>query len=308
MSDESISVVVKAAVVSVERVSPTFARVTLGGEDLDHVLTPGRTYDQRVKLIFPPEGGALPELDGASDTWYHDWLAVPEELRGAMRTYSIRDVDVTAMGTTVAIDFVLHLEPGFTGPAGRWASEAQVGDELLMVAPRRGKDNAGVEFDPGAARELVFAGDETAAPAIARILEDLPADAVGAAFIEVPHGADALHIEAPAGIHVRWIAREGKAHGESLMSEVAGYLGAGAVPTIVADGSEELLWETPRFSSTGEALDSTTATNASECYLWFAGESSVVTGLRRHVVKECGFDRSQVAFMGYWKRGVAMRG
>jgi len=34
----------------------------------------------------------------------------------------------------------------------------------------------------------------------------------------------------------------------------------------------------------------------------------MVTALRRHLVKERGVARSQVAFMGYWKRGVAMRG
>ena len=42
-------------------------------------------------------------------------------------------------------------------------------------------------------------------------------------------------------------------------------------------------------------------------YAWIAGESKVVTGLRRHLVKELHIDRSQVAFMGYWRRGVAMK-
>ena len=42
-------------------------------------------------------------------------------------------------------------------------------------------------------------------------------------------------------------------------------------------------------------------------YAWIAGESGVVTTLRRHLVKELGMDRRQVAFMGYWRRGVAMR-
>ncbi len=42
-------------------------------------------------------------------------------------------------------------------------------------------------------------------------------------------------------------------------------------------------------------------------YAWIAGESKVVTGLRRHLVNELHIDRSQVAFMGYWRRGVAMK-
>ncbi|WP_262927851.1 siderophore-interacting protein [Microbacterium sp. NIBRBAC000506063] len=33
-----------------------------------------------------------------------------------------------------------------------------------------------------------------------------------------------------------------------------------------------------------------------------------MTTLRRHLVKDLGIDRAQVAFMGYWRRGVAMRG
>ncbi|MDP3892553.1 SIP domain-containing protein, partial [Nocardioides sp.] len=41
-------------------------------------------------------------------------------------------------------------------------------------------------------------------------------------------------------------------------------------------------------------------------YAWIAGEAGVVTGLRRHLVKELGIDRHQVAFMGYWRQGVAM--
>ena len=32
-----------------------------------------------------------------------------------------------------------------------------------------------------------------------------------------------------------------------------------------------------------------------------------VTGLRRALVKELGVDRRQVAFMGYWREGVAMK-
>ncbi len=34
---------------------------------------------------------------------------------------------------------------------------------------------------------------------------------------------------------------------------------------------------------------------------------AVVTSLRRLLVTRLGMDRRQVAFMGYWRRGVAMR-
>lgn len=33
----------------------------------------------------------------------------------------------------------------------------------------------------------------------------------------------------------------------------------------------------------------------------------MVRALRRSLVSELGVDQSQVAFMGYWRKGVAMR-
>jgi NADPH-dependent ferric siderophore reductase len=44
---------------------------------------------------------------------------------------------------------------------------------------------------------------------------------------------------------------------------------------------------------------------AAGVYAWLAGESRVITGLRRHLVRDLGIDRTGVAFMGYWKRGRA---
>jgi NADPH-dependent ferric siderophore reductase len=70
------------------------------------------------------------------------------------------------------------------------------------------------------------------------------------------------------------------------------------------------LWETPTHSSSGEPLpgtDDAPVEEAGGLYAWVAGESAMVTRLRRHLVRDAGLDRRQVAFMGYWRRGVAMR-
>ena len=68
------------------------------------------------------------------------------------------------------------------------------------------------------------------------------------------------------------------------------------------------IWETPTYSAYGEALpDPADAVPASQRYAWVAGESAIVKAVRRALVGELGWDRSQVAFMGYWRRGVAMR-
>ena len=41
-------------------------------------------------------------------------------------------------------------------------------------------------------------------------------------------------------------------------------------------------------------------------YAWVAGESALVRATRRILVTDVGMPRRQVAFMGYWRHGVAM--
>ncbi|MGO2747666.1 siderophore-interacting protein [Microbacterium sp.] len=299
----------RAEVRAVEQVSPNFVRVTFGGADLAEFGTPGDVFDARIKLVFPPASGILPDIDQDSDDWWGAYLAVPEDERGSMRTYSVRSLNVSDAGTEVVVDFVLHLAPGLTGPASRWASHASVGDELWMVGPRRGReDRSGIEYAPGAASSVMLVGDETAAPAIARILEDAPRDLRGIAFIEVPEAADELTIDAPAGVEVHWLPRGEAAHGLRVIPTVLDYLGdTGHSEITVQDAEgEDLVWETPIYSGSGESIDAVAADVGR--YFWIAGESGVVTTLRRHLVKDLGIDRAQVAFMGYWRRGVAMRG
>ena len=39
-------------------------------------------------------------------------------------------------------------------------------------------------------------------------------------------------------------------------------------------------------------------------YFWLAGESSIVTAIRRHLVTERAVSRDDVQFTGYWRHGV----
>jgi NADPH-dependent ferric siderophore reductase len=281
-------------------------RITFAGADLADFGTPGHVLDQRIKLVFPAPGGAVPR-PAPSDDWYSAWLALPDSERGSMRTYSIRRLEVAGEETRLVVDFVLHLAPGSTGPASLWADSAAAGDELLIVGPRRGRAGGGIEYAPGQARAILLAGDETAAPAIARILEDVDRDVQGVAFIEVPEDADILPIDTPSGVEVRWLPRSGDAHGTRLIPAVLDHLGGAPVAVPISDvDTDDPLWETPTYSGLGESVDA--GENHADRYFWIAGESAVVTTLRRHLVKDLGVDRSQVAFMGYWRHGVSMRG
>jgi len=297
----------RVAARSVERLSPSYVRVELAGPELVDFGVDGPTLDQRIKLLFPGRSG-LPDL--RPESWWQDFNALPEGERGAVRTYTIRDVRGEGAEVGIVVDFVLHGDggAGAHGPGSDWAGNARVGDELLIVVPKRGEHFGGIEWAPGNADRLLLVGDETAVPAICSILGALPDDATGSAFLEVPTADDIQKVDAPAGIEVRWLPREGAPVGSLALEAVGGLLGfaAPAGEPVTPDEVDPDLWETPTYSSSGEPI-AEAAAPGDRRYAWVAGESGLVTALRRHLVNEHGLPRSQVAFMGYWRLGVAMR-
>ena len=313
-------VLAEVEVVSAERISPSYVRLVLGGEALADVGVDGPLLDQRFKLVVPGPGGALTSVDGADQTWLATWSARPVEERGHMRTYTVRRLDRTPAGTRVVVDIVVHAH-GEPGPGAAWAVAARPGARAVVVMPRRGHPFGGIEMDPPAGADLLLVGDETAVPAICSVLECLPDDARGAAYLEVPHALDVQDVRRPAGVEVTWLVRGDRPHGQAVHEAVRGHLAAvgprvGDPAAAQRPGEPDAgdvdpdLWETPTWSSSGEPIDRTPQTGEHRLaglYAWVAGESAMVTGLRRHLVRELGMDRRQVAFMGYWRRGVAMR-
>lgn len=283
-------------VADVERLSPSFVRVTFAADDLADLGWDGP--DQRIKVVLPLPGSGYEGFPGGDD-WYREWRLLPLHQRNPIRTYTIRRADPAAR--ELVVDFVTH---GDTGPASRWVNRAAVGDQVAVVAPdaTAAVDAGGYEWRPGRATTLLIAGDETAVPAVSAILETLADDARGAVFLEVPEPADALPLQAPAGIELTWLPRGAVAdHGEHLVDAVRTWAGAwvagersGTEPdTDLPEVDPDLLWEVP-----AEPEDD-------GLYAWLAGEAGAITGLRRHLVRDLGIDRSRVAFMGYWKRGRA---
>lgn len=306
-------------VLRAERVSPSFVRVELGGAELAAFGVDGPVYDQRFKVIFPNAAGALPDFTEADETWWTRWMEVPEHERGSMRTYTVRDVVGEGVDTRLIVDIVTHDgEHGdaLDGAGNTWAQQASAGQRLVVLAPRRGHDFGGIEWAPGRASRLLLVGDETALPAIRGVLRDLPADASGAAFVELPLDGDVPDdVTTPVDVTLTWLPRNGAARGEALHAAVLAHL-TGAAPAealrVADDEIDPDLWETPVYSSSGETVAEATNVPTGEApyaglYAWIAGESRVVTGLRRKLVNDLGLDRSQVAFMGYWREGVSMR-
>ena len=298
-----------------ERLSPAFVRVTLESPAFADLGIEG--FDTRVKLVFPGPTGNLPPIPDSPEDWYAAWMGAPSSTKCPMRTYTVRDVLEEDGARLLVVDLVVH-EHGAQGPACRWALGARPGHEIQVIAPhRRGLEYGGPEFAPGKHRQLLLVADETALPALARILADLEPGFSGHAFVEVPSTEDQLAVDVPAGFEVTWLTRDGAQHGRRLVEEVRRYLRLGpldpaSLPADVPSDLDVEVWETPRYSSAGEDLEAQLqrrglGSDLHDLYAWIAGESWIVRTLRRCLVTELDVERGQVAFMGYWREGVSMK-
>ena len=309
----------RVTVARVRRLSPSFVRVWLASPALAD-LARDQGFDTRFKIVFPGPTGELPPDAASAAEWQAGWMAMPDDVRPPMRTYTIRDVVGSGAQTQLVVDLVVHEsdDPTTLGPACRWALAAAPGDTVVILAPHRaGAPWGGTEFDPGVLRDLLLIGDETALPAITRILADVGPGRTGHVFVEVPTREDVLELDVPPGFDLTWLTRDGRSYNRQLVAAVRSHLGLPAsdlcapVPEVPSDLEVEV-WETPRYSSAGEDVAEQLAASRpgrdlDGTYAWIAGESWCVKLLRRALVTELDVDRGRVAFMGYWREGVSMR-
>ncbi|WP_241386452.1 siderophore-interacting protein [Rhodococcus sp. CH91] len=261
---------VRAQVRAVERISPTFVRITVGGDDLGSIAPMGS--DHWFRMFFPtPEQQELILPAATDDRWWPEYQELPADRRPVLRNYTIRRLRAAGEGlfgatAEMEIDFASH---GDLGPASAWAERATPGDEIGILD--EGISNLRLDE----ARSWLLVGDESAVPAVAGILGSVLASdprAVVEVFVEVPDPRDLTAQNLPTGENVRVhpvIRTDAEAVPGALAAEA---VRASALPTESA-------------------------------YAFVAGESSLATGVRRHLVRERGWDRSAVTFSGYWKYG-----
>ncbi len=174
-------------VLRVVDITPRMRRITLGGEQLAGFISLGS--DDHIKLLFPQNAAEHAALESPTFNIRGDG---PQP---AMRDYTPRrfDLDIGELD----IDFVLHGD----GPASTWAEQAAVGQHLYIGGPR------GSMIVPDIFDSYLLIGDETALPAIARRLEELPAGRKVLAVIEVADAAEKQTLESAAQVEVIWVLR-----------------------------------------------------------------------------------------------------
>ncbi|MET8147683.1 siderophore-interacting protein [Actinoplanes sp. NPDC049668] len=263
------------------RLSTTFMRVTLAGESLVDFDYHG--LDQRMSLLFLPPGSDCEAFARETD-WTEAWRSGAPASWAPLRVYTVRAFRPQAW--EIDVDFVLH---GTASPASRWASQAKVGDRIVMISAAKGHPITDVAWRPPAgANRLLLAADEAALPAAASILESL--DRPARAFLEVPFPDDRLTIAGPA--EITWLVRSRGERLEPVVREQLDRAAPAGAPGDVVEQEDGDVWDVPEETAGG-------------FYAWLAGEAGPVVSLRRHLVGERGVDRRAVAFMGYWKKGRA---
>jgi NADPH-dependent ferric siderophore reductase len=246
----------QASIVRNVPVTPRLRRITLGGPDL--VRYAGWRPADAVRLYLPEPGQRAPRLPvrdengGAPDDPVFDNTA-------PTRAYTLRRYDRQRLEAD--IDVVLH----GSGAGAQWARSAEVGDRVALAGPRRDfYSGDGVDWH-------LIAGDETALPAIAGILSELPAGMPVLCHVEVEDESDEVALPSDADVTLRWWHRRADAPASTDLLFNA--LSAASLP-----------------EGTGQA--------------WVAAEASVMRSIRRYLLTEAGLLGQNVHAVAYWRRGV----
>ncbi|RWZ58292.1 siderophore-interacting protein [Labedella populi] len=235
-------------VVRREQLTPHLVRIVLGGDQFE-AFAPNDSTDAYVKIFFAkPELDLEPPYDVAA---LRETLA-PEDLP-VTRTYTVRAIDTIARILT--IDFVVHGSDGLAGP---WADGARPGDRLTFAGP-----GGGYRPDPESDWHL-FAVDQSALPAAAAALDELPREARGLVFVQVPDVSEEIELPAPSGVVVRWVH--------------------GVEPALLVDAVTAVPWLDGRPQ------------------IFAHGEREAMKGLR-NLFRERGVQRSELSLSGYWAQG-----
>lgn len=250
-------------VARVEQITPRYRRIVLTGDALEGFPFARLAIDH-VKVNFPdPVTG---QIRGYREVGDDEWEPEEGESEMIFRDYTPRAFDPETRELT--LDFVVHPH----GVAGPWASAAKPGDPIAVNGPSTN------QLLPENYGHYLAVGDETALPAISRIIEDAPAGAQVTAVIAIADRGEEQGLVPGPGVSLdlRWVHRD-------------------VAP--VADGHSSALETAVRMVDLPENLD--------DLYAFVAGEAGDLKPIRRWLRGEVGLPPRQQDVDGYWKRGVA---
>lgn len=250
---------VPGTVTAAAEVAPWLRRLTLHVPGLQgyEVLGP----DEYVGLVMPQPGTRLPDLSAITGPNPRPVIgAMPEEIRPDVRWYTVRAWRPELHELDVEV--VLHPEGQVEeGPGASWVRVVRPGAEVAV------QTGTACYHPPAEARVQLVAGDETAYPALAAIIEAARGtDRELHVFLEQGQDGVLPALPRPGRGSLTLVSRAGR-EGEALLGAVA----AADLP----------------------ALD----------YGWVCGEQELAATVRKHLVGERGLRKTSVFFSAYWILG-----
>ncbi|UDL89573.1 siderophore-interacting protein [Mesorhizobium sp. PAMC28654] len=183
-------------VTDVRHLTAHMRRIRFAGEDLSRFAKFGGMH---IRMLFPTKDVPDPLWPVLGGNGLPVWPA--DDRRPVARVYTIRALDVDK--GIIDVDFVVH--PGDSVGAA-WAMQAAPGMKVGIMGP--------VGRPVRQAGWYVMGADETGLPALARLLETLPAQTRGIAFVEIADDGERQEIANATGIELHWLTRNGVPAGE----------------------------------------------------------------------------------------------
>lgn len=162
-----------------EYLAPHYIRVTLTGDGVE--LFKDATVGTNNKIFLPAPGAGDNEI-------YFD------QTKSIRRTYTHRGINIDRQ--EMVIEFVAH---GDKGAASAWAVNARPGDKLGVAMK-----NVTAPLYPRADWYLLVA-DASGLPVVSTILETLPPEAEGVAYIEVLNREEEIQLTTASKVRVNWV-------------------------------------------------------------------------------------------------------
>lgn len=234
--------------------TPTMKRIRLAGNNLERFAKYGNMH---IRMLFPTARVPKPEWPSLGVNGLAVWP--PEDRKPTARAYTVRSLNVEE--GWMEVDFLMHSGES-VGAA--WAETATEGQKIGIMGPV----GRPVPMD---AQWYVMGCDQTALPAVARMLETLPPRTCGYVFIEAENETEFQELNNSTQIQVNWIYRNGKPAGFD-----------------------------PRLADLVLAVDWPDHLN---CFGWFAAEGNAANRVRKVWREDRGLGREQTLTATYWKQG-----
>lgn len=239
---------------TVRDLTPRMRRITFLCDDAQRFLSLDALH---LNLLLPHQDMAEPQWPSVGANGLIQWEN--PQRRPVTRKYTVRSIDQAA--NTIDIDFVRHPD---TGPGSSFAEQTKPGDAIGALGPGGG---GLIEAD-----WYLFAGDETALPAIARMVEHLPARARATILIEVADSEEIQPLASPAHVDISWLCRNEN-------GSEAGALLERAVREVCFPADE------------------------SQIYVWAGCEFDAFRKIRTHIRQDRGLAKSEHLIVSYWRKG-----